>query len=387
MINQKNTFVSLAEQLALLNKNSIEVITKLNDVVTNRNSVVDVTLMNSDGVKATYQFPTVGQLKNEIDIANRNIRKLAGLSDSTAYVSDGTTMRRIYVDDLNREPEPINNLNTVSKFSSVNNSFLESLSNPMLAVQLNLTDKIDRKVNKVLSRRYIVEFQKDVNGNYTEDGLNSKSDFETRFLNKDNIYIDDLTSWYYNPKNYGVFKYDTPYDEQVFDLNYEELKYYGLFDVIGVDNDTINKKLWYVLGSITYYDYSGNTRELAVGDELIINKKDSGSKWRIIEFSNAHNNFRVVLERIEGLEPVPVLVQALKIYSPTVSNKSIKVSISYDEYNVIFIKPINTDANIISSTWSFGTCFYTNDLVLDTNNTISMTKYYKIGRASCREIE
>ena len=31
MINQKNTFVSLAEQLALLNKNSVEVITKLND--------------------------------------------------------------------------------------------------------------------------------------------------------------------------------------------------------------------------------------------------------------------------------------------------------------------------------------------------------------------
>ena len=32
MINQKNTFVSLAEQLALLNKNSVEVMTKLNDV-------------------------------------------------------------------------------------------------------------------------------------------------------------------------------------------------------------------------------------------------------------------------------------------------------------------------------------------------------------------
>ena len=73
MINQKNTFVSLAEQLALLNKNSIEVMTKLNDVVTSRNSVVNVSLMNSDGTSSTYQFPTVGQLKNELDIANRNI--------------------------------------------------------------------------------------------------------------------------------------------------------------------------------------------------------------------------------------------------------------------------------------------------------------------------
>ena len=153
MINQKNTFVSLAEQLALLNKNSVEVITKLNDVVTNRNSVVNVNLMNSDGTVSSYQFPTVGQLKNEIDIANRNIRKLAGLADSTAYVSDGTTMRKVYVDDLNREPEPIDNLNNVTKFVTINNSFFEALSNPMLAVSIDLTDKIDRKVTKVLSRR------------------------------------------------------------------------------------------------------------------------------------------------------------------------------------------------------------------------------------------
>lgn len=376
MINQKNTFVSLAEQLALLNKNSVEVITKLNDVVTNRNSVVNVTLMNSDGSSSIYQFPTVGQLKNELDIANRNIRKLAGLADSTSYVSDGTTMRKVYVDDLNREPEPIDDLNLVTRFLSINNSFFEALSNPMLAVKIDLTDKIDRKVNKVLSRRYIIKFQKDDNGDYTTDGLTSKKSFEDTFLNKNNIFIDDLTTWYNNPKNYGLFRSNEPYDEQIFDLDYDTLQYYGVFDVVGVDNDTINKKLWYVLGSITYYDYSGNTKQLAIGDELIINKKDSSTKWKIKELSTAKSNYRVILERIEGLEPVPVISQGLKIYSPELSNKSIKVSIGYDEYNVVFVKPINTDANILSSTWSFGTSFYTNDLVLDNNDTVSMTKYY-----------
>ena len=376
MINQKNTFVSLAEQLALLNKNSVEVMTKLNDVVTSRNSVVNVTLMNSDGTSSSYQFPTVGQLKNEIDIANRNLRKLAGLADSTAYVSDGTTMRRVYVDDLNREPQPINNLNTVSRFVPVNNSFFESLSNPMLAVEIDLTDKIGAGVTKILSRRYIIEFQKDTSGNYTTDGLTSKKDFETRFLNKNNIFVDDLNTWYNNPKNYGIFYKNEPYDEQVFDLDYDKLQYYGIFDVVGVDNDTINKKLWYVLGSITYYDYSGNTHQLSIGDELIINKKNSSTKWIIKEVSTAKSNYRIILERTEGLEPVPVLLQALKIYSPQLSNKSVKVSIGYDQYNVIFVKAINTDSNVLASTWSYGTCFYTNDLVLDTNNTVSMTKFY-----------
>jgi len=376
MINQKNTFVSLAEQLALLNKNSIEVMTKLNDVVTNRNSVVNVSLMNSDGTVSSYQFPTVGQLKNEIDIANRNIRKLSGLADSSAYVSDGTTMRKVYVDDLNREPEPIDNLNNITRFIPINNSFFEALSNPMLTVQLDLTGKIDRKVSKVLSRRYIIEFQKDSDGNFTTDGLASRQDFENNFLNRNDISVEDLTAWYENPKNYGIFRSDQPYDEQVFDLDYDQLQYFGIFDVIGIDNDTINKKLWYVLGSITYYDYSGNTRQLSIGDELIINKKDSATKWRVNEISTAKSNFRVILERVEGLEPVPVLLKSLKIYSPEISKKTIKVSIGYDEYNVIFVKPINTDANIISSTWSYGTSFYSNDLVLDTNETVSMTKFY-----------
>lgn len=376
MINQKNTFVSLAEQLALLNKNTVEITTKLNDVVASRNSVVNVTLMNSDGTTSSYQFPTVGQLKNEIDIANRNIRKLAGLADSTAYVSDGTTMRRVYVDDLNREPEPIDDLNLITRFVPINNSFFESLSNPMLTVQLDLTDKIDRKVTKVLSRRYIIQFQKDEYGNITSDGIASRTDFVSNFLNRSDIFIDDLTSWYDNPKNYGVFKSYQPYDEQLFDMDYDQLQYHGIFDVVGIDNDTINKKMWYVLGSITYYDYSGNTKQLGIGDELIINKKDSSTKWRVKELSTAKSNYRVILERTDGLEPVPIIAQALKIYSPELSNKSIKVSIGYDEYCVIFIKPINTDANIVASTWSFGTCFYSNDLVLDTNDTVSMTKFY-----------
>ena len=376
MINQKNTFVSLAEQLALLNKNSIEVITKLNDVVTSRNSIVNLTLMNSDGTSSNYQYPTVGQLKNDLDIANRNIRKLAGLADSTAYVSDGTTMRRVYVDDLNREPEPIDSLNTVSRFSTINNSFFEALCNPMLAVNIDLTDKIDKKINQVLSRRYIIKFQKDENGEYTTDGLTSKKDFETKFLNKNSISVDDLTTWYNNPKNYGVSRYYEPYDEQIFSLDYNKLQYYGIFDILGVDNDTINKKMWYVFGSITYYDYSGNTKQLAIGDELIINKKNSSTKWIVKEVSTSKSNYRVILETIEGLEPVPIIYQALKIYSPEINTKTIKVSIGYDEYNVIFVKPINTDANIIASTWSYGTCFYSNDLVLDTNDTVSMTKFY-----------
>src|SRR6056297_2170922 len=152
MQNQKNTFVSLSEQLALMNKNSVEVMTKLNDVVTQKDSIINVTLMNDDGTSSNYQFPTIGALKHELDVANRNIKKLAGMDDSVAYVDDGTTMRKIHIADLNSEPEPIDGLNSISKFSIVNNSFFESLNDPILSVNIDLTDKVDKKVSKVLSR-------------------------------------------------------------------------------------------------------------------------------------------------------------------------------------------------------------------------------------------
>jgi len=377
-MNQKNTLVSLFEQIAILNKNAVEIMTSLNDVVTDRNSTVDVNLLNEDGTTTTYYLPTVGQLKSEIDVANRNIAKLAGLTDNNVYVSDGTTMRKVYVDDLNREPEPINELNNVNKFVSINNSFFESLANPMLAVNINLTDKIDRKINKVLSRRYIVKFIKDDEGILTEDGELSKEDFNEKFLNRNDIYLEDFLSWYNNQDNKGILKTNNnqPYDEQVFDMDYDELEYYGVFDIIGTDNDSVNKKMWYFLSTLTYYNYSGSTRTLAPGDQLIINKKNSATKWVIKEVSTAKSNYRVRLERLEGLDAVPIMNSGLKIYSPELSSKNIKVSIGFDEYNLIFIKPINTDANILSSTWSLGTCYYSNDLYLNTNDTISMTKYY-----------
>lgn len=376
MINQQNTFVSIIEQIALLNKNAVEIIASLNDVVTDRNSVVGVNYLNSDGSTTTYYLPTVGQLKTEIDLANSNIQRLAGLVDNNVYITDGITSRKIYVDDLNREPEPINDLNKVTKFVSINNSFFEALSNPLLAVNIDLTGKIDRKVDKVLSRRYIVKFIKDDDGNYTSDAETSKADFEKKFLNKNDIYIEDFLSWYNNTDNYGLLRANEPYDEQVFSLDYSQLESYGIFDVLGVDNDTVNNKMWYILGTLTYYALDGSPKQLNINDYLIINKKNSATKYRIKEVSTAKANYRVILERVEGLDPVPVMNGGLKIYSPEVSSKSIKVSIGFDEYNIIFIKPINTDANIVSSTWSYGTCFYTNSLSLDSNESVPMNKYY-----------
>ena len=66
----------------------------------------------------------------------------------------------------------------------------------MLAVTIDLTDKVDLVVDKILSRRYINRFEKNADGTLTENGLRSFNSFVTTFLNKTDINITDYLNWY-----------------------------------------------------------------------------------------------------------------------------------------------------------------------------------------------
>jgi hypothetical protein len=49
-----------------------------------------------------------------------------------------------------------------------------------------------------------------------------------------------------------------------------------------------------------------------------------------------------------GREPIPVKYNAISIYSDKLNNRSVKISIGYDEYSVIFLKALNDNNNIIA---------------------------------------
>ena len=378
-MSQKNSFISMLEQISVLNKNSVEIITKLNDVVGTKDSSITVNYLDSDGSTSEFKLPSVGFLKQEIDLANSNIKKLASLSsDETVVINDSNVSRKIKSVDLNREPNQIPNIDLVSNFEQSNNWFFESLINPLLTVEINLDDKIDDSVKKVLSKRFIVQFEKDLDGNYTSAGLTSRQQFEEKFLYKNDITIKDFQKWLNEPTNTGVKKEDESQyiDEQIFELNYKEVDYKGFFSVLKYEKDTINNKLWYHVNTLTYYDRNGGTRTLAVGDILATTKKSSYTKWKVVEVNTSSSLFRLNLERIEGYDPVAIGTNMLEFYSPLTSNNTIKVSIGFDEYNIVFLKPINTDNSIIGSTWSKGMSFYTNDLTLKTDNNVNMSDFY-----------
>ncbi|MFW6243497.1 MAG: hypothetical protein ACOC2W_04990, partial [bacterium] len=374
---QRNSFVSIAEQVQLLNNNAVSLITSMNNIVTSQDSSVNVVQLDNQGNETTYSLPTVGKLQSDINIINNNIKRLSGLNDNTVHVIEGNSTKKIYLSDLSREPNRIDRLNTVSNFSSTNNWFFESLMNPMLSVKFNLTDKIDRDVDGIISRRYIVKFEKNDDGTYTEMGESARNEFMSTFVNKTDINLSDFLDWLTNPTNTGVINNTRPtYDEQIFDFEYQEIDQQGLYSVMSQEIDSVNNKLWYHIYPNIYTTRSGEEFVLKVNDELILNRQDSVTRWKIVETSTASSEFRVRLQRIEGYDPVPTGSNTLKFYGGKSVDNNIKVSVGFDEHLVIFVKPINSKTKIKGSVWSRGTGLYTNDLVLDTDNNVSMSQYY-----------
>ena len=370
-----SSFISLAEKITLLNKNCVEILTKVNDIVSSKDSSVNI-IYDDNGAINSYSMPTVGDLSNQIKILNQNMKRMASI-DGYTFIRDGQSFKRVMTTDLNKEPLPVGNIDQVNTFTPINNHFFESLMNPMLAVTIDLTNKVGTEVNKILSRRYILKFEKNVDGTLTESGLRSYNSFVSNFLNKTNINITDFLTWYDNPTNDGIIVDNVkPYDEQIYDLKLKTLNYYGIFSVIKVEIDDINNKMWYHLNDIRYYGNDGTVKTLSISDELIINKLNSASRYRIAEVNTDSSNTKVRLENIEGYDPVVVGTNVLKYYSDMSSEKSVQINVGFDEYTIQFVKPINTDDNIVGNLWSQGISFYTNDLLLDANNNINLANYY-----------
>jgi hypothetical protein len=374
-MDQVNSFISLAEKITALNANCVEILTKINDLVASQQSTVKIDY-DDFGVITSFSLPTVGALKTQIDVLNQNMKRLSSIEGS-AFIRDGQSYKKIITSDLNREPVPIQDLNQVKQFSTINNSFFESLMNPMLSVSLDLSNKITHDVNKILSRRYIVQFERNNDGSLTTNGLTSFNDFSTNWLNRTDININDFDNWLVNPTNVGIVSdVVSPYDEQMFEMKVKELNYYGIFSVIKTEIDDINNKIWYHLNDLKYYAKDGSIKTLAIGDELIINALNSTTRYKIVEVNIDYSNNKVRFELIEGYDPIVVGTNVLKYYSDISAEKTVRVTVGFNEYCVLFAKPINTENNVIGSLWSKGISFYTNDLVLDTDSNKNLSNYY-----------
>ena len=377
----QSSFPAVADQVISFNKNIVDILSKINSLATTQNPSVNIQIYDENGVLRNYTVPSFTSLKGEIDRLNNNINSLYSIDAAGAMIqtTNQNTYKKIITVDLNKEPTAVGSIGSITKFKALNNWFFDSLLSPIVSIQLDLTGKIEDNVRKVQSRRYIVDFAKDASGAYTALGQSALNSFNTQFRGNSSIDITDFENWH-NTTPGVVEPLNPKFDEQVFDLDPNELLYDGVFSVLRIQEDRLNRKLWYVLDTLNYVVRSNNqVSQLTIGSEIIVNSDKTSTRYKIIEVSTAESNPRVRLERVEGMEPIPVGISTIKIYSPVIYTKSVKISVGYNERDVVFIKPLNADNNLLARNWSLGTGFWTNDLTLDSpapENGLTMEQFY-----------
>ncbi len=374
-MSSKNSFVSLANNIEMLANNSLQVLTSLNDIVSSTDNEVQVTVLDANGQPQVVSMPTIGALKADIDRLTQNLKTLSTVDQRGAIIQPARNeYKKIIVADINREPNPIPELASVVNFVTQKNLFFDSLLNPLLKVRMDLSGKIEDNVRKILSRRYIINFENDEFGTPTTLGQTAIDSFNQTFKNRTNVGVDELETWLNNTPGIDVDNRGSKivYDEQEFDLQYNNIQYEGFFTILGTEEDTINRKMYFQIDTLDYYEIStGQKRQLQINDELIINTAISTTRYSIIEINTQASELRVRLERVEGFEPIPVsVVGGMKFYSPIINNKAVDITVGFNEYNVIFLKAINTENFIVGRKFSTGVAYYTNDLTLlsDNNN-------------------
>jgi hypothetical protein len=361
MSNTKNSFSSLIAQFLRLQKNSLEIINKLNDVTTSSKDSVEIEFLMDDNTSENIQVPSFGYLKSEVNRLDQNIKALSGLDDNRANVRnpDGT-VAKIYQARTLQDPSSPSSLQVPSTFQARNNWFFESFLNPLLYIEIDVENQIPENSESVYVKRIIASTQSDVQKQYFDNNLKGRNDLS------DADFIAALQS---QGIQYFV-------DEQINNLDLRTIRYTGSFGVLRIFDEevqvtvngttTTNTVRKYKLNSIRYTDNladTQNSRTLAKGDLLITS---GGTKYEISSIDTSDQT--VVLKRLFGFDPVKIGDSSLTIYSNVLSNRQVEVNVGFDERQGVFIKSIDGDFNVAASKYSPGICFWSNELQISTSD-------------------
>lgn len=379
MPNTYNSYHTVAEQIINYNNNVVQILEQINSLATTTQATLNLTITDSTGNLTTVSVPSFNYLQSQINRLNNNINTLYGLNNNGALLQTApNSFQRVVTVDLNLEPQDISQISIPTSFVSQRNYIFDTLMDPELFINIDLSGKIDLDTREILYRRYVVGFETDANGVFTELGGSALNSFSSTFLGKNNVVLTDFLTW--QATTPGVLQPGDPeFSQETLPLNPSQLQYDGIFSVLYSEIDA-NNILWYYLDTLNYTEILTKTpRQLAVGDSLIINIDNSNTIYQIVNVSTSSSNFKVQLTAITGNQPIPIGTNTLKFYSNILTDQSVDINIGYNQYCVVFVKAKNTTNNITSKNWSSGIAFWTNSLNLssaDNYNGLSMTQYY-----------
>ena len=372
---ENNSISTLLPELLRLFNNSLESFEKVNQAITSSNESVTINIQNNDGTNSRVTIPSFGFLKNSVDRLQSNINTITNVngSDSSIRLSDGT-FRKLVLAKLPTEASDLTSINSIENFNIKPNWFFEELINPLLYISFDLTGQVPIDTERAIIQRYILNTNTQTKINYFQDNFEGRADIDF------NSFLQQIVE-----KNISYVL-----DEAVVDLPPRVKRYTGNFSVLRISDATVTEEIngvsvtsqrkQYKLNKIFYTDSEADfddTVQLAVGDSLEVITNPINTRYRIIKVDSSTNT--VIVELVEGAEPIRIGADILKISSSLEDNIQVDVTVGFNERCVTFVKPIDPDSKIPAVNWSPGSAFYTNTLttINAAGNQQTLGEYYQ----------
>lgn len=373
----KYSLSTLINNLLRINQNGLEIMNKLSDITTTDADVVEIDVIDENNQISKVFVPSYGQIKADINRLDNNIKQLSGIGESNANVQlqDGS-FRKLILSNLQLEGSTIESIQTPDQFQSKNNWFFESFLNPLLYISFNFTNQIPADTERCRVQRFILNLDNASKLNTWNNQLNRASNL-------------DYVRFFQLLLNNGITYF---LDDDIVDMPPRDIRFFGSFTVqrvfdevidIEVDGVTSQKRRFrFQLDSLNYNDAISefqNTQQLKIGDSLVIvgEGTNNNTKYEIINIDEDSGNI-IEVRLIEGYDTISI-GSTLSYYSPDSAPVNLDINIGFNEYTVVFVKPINPKSKIPALEWSPGVAFYSNDLsILDAEGQqLSLEEYYQ----------
>ena len=345
---------SYAENLKKLTENSADIIaiaSGINEAMAGNDAEVNIS--------EDMSLPSFSNIVKRVERAENTISKFT--QGKGVVETDDGTYRKIKVTNVSRPPEAISTLAFSNVFSIDPNWFFESLQYPRCTVSIDLTDKIDEDSDRVYVTRIILD----------RSNTDILDYYNTNIANKPVGYAALITML---EKDGITYKEDK--DEIKLPLTYE--KYYGEFRIVNTkliqDNKGVSR-LWYFLDTLSYSEVNEAGIAVSTGNILSVNDKVrfNNSLYSVLEVDQSQNCVRLGYDI--GYETLGN-GDILEFYNAPFSSKVVNIGIGINEIDIVYVKGINEEYNLIAKDWSNPISFITNDLVFNENTNITFEEYY-----------
>lgn len=356
--NNINSFAENIRKTISNQVNELSLLTAMQRSLTTNDTFVTYEYQDIQGKNAQYQLPSYASIVNRLKALEESVNTLS-TGKGQINLIDGSR-RTVKLTSVPQTPPQIFGIQDPSTFKLDTNWFFEDLMFPGITVDIDLTGNIEDSADRVKVVRVILDARNDRARTIWENNLSTN--------NYDYVSLKALLAT--NNVQYSE-------DEETIYLPLISNTKSGTFQIMQ-DPDIIRGNIWYTLDNITYSTISkdgidqGRNNILSVGDQLSY----SDSIFEIIAIDQNSNKIRI--KRIVGAA-MPGVYSTFTYYQDPFRNKTISVRFGAHEYDIIYVKGVAEDFNLLADLWSTPIKFAADTLLYENEQGITTTtlrEYY-----------